>query len=235
MKDRPALTPVGVPESLPWTLGRIGSVFRHVDQRSTTGTERLLSITKDQGVVPRDSITDAPPRASTLVGYKLCRKGDLVVNQMSVYDGLLGVAPIDGLVTYHYLVFRPGSGVDVRFISYVLRTQIYSSDFGHRVRGLGDSGQGNVRTPHIRIGDFLQTVVPLPPLDVQRRIADFLDERVGQVDKALALRLSQKTLLIERFGAAIDGLFTGQQNPPLRALLAQDPCYGVLVPRIHQR
>ena len=212
--DRPALTPQGMPFSMRWPLGRIGTAFTHVDRRSTTGAERLLSITKDRGVVPRDTITDAPPRAATLIGYKTCATGDLVVNQMSVYDGLLGIAPIDGLVTYHYLVFRPSASVDARFISYVLRMPLYTSDFAQRVRGLGDSGQGNVRTPHIRIGDFLQTIVPLPPLDVQRRIADFLDDQVERLDAAVALRRESLRLADLRRTGHLDGLIEelGERN-----------------------
>jgi type I restriction enzyme S subunit len=205
--------PVGLAVPERWPLGRMSQAFRHVDTRSTEGTERLLSITKVGGVVPRDTITDAPPRAESLVGYKLCAAGDLVVNQMSVYDGLMGVAPVDGLVTYHYLVFRPLPDVDPRFFSYLLRTDLYRGDFGRRVRGLGDSSQANVRTPHIRISDFLQTIVPLPPVEEQRRIADFLDDQVRRIDEAIAGKRAEAESLHDIYRSRLAQAFGTQPTP----------------------
>jgi type I restriction enzyme S subunit len=190
---------------------RMGYLFTHIDERSMTGHERLLSITKVNGVVPRDSITDKPARAESLIGYKLCHLNDLVVNQMSVYDGLLGVSPIDGLITYHYLVFRPQQDVDPRFYSYLLRTELYKGDFSQRVRGLGDFSQANVRTPHIRISDFLKTVVPVPPIEEQRRIAEFLDDQVGRIDQAIELVKSQMSRVIEVRDQTIAEALTGRR------------------------
>lgn len=188
----------------PWPLVPLGTLFDHVDERSTAGDERLLSISKNFGVVPRDTITDAPPRAATLIGYKRCVADDLVVNQMSVYDGLLGRAPIAGIVTYHYLVFRPRPRTDTRYFAYLLKSPLYMGDFGQRVRGLGEINQANVRTPHIRISDFLQTVVPCPPYEEQVRIADYLDGATANLDRAMNAKHDQIALLNEFVGARID-------------------------------
>lgn len=177
--------------------------FDYVDLRSTTGAERLLSITKVDGVVPRDTITDRPARADTLIGYKKCRAGDLVVNQMSAYDGLMGVSPLDGIVTYHYLVFRPNGHFDSRFAAHTLRSDVYRQDFSKRVRGLGDSDQKGVRTPHIRIEDMLHTTLPYPPLEEQRAIANFLDVETARIDALIDKKRRLITLLTERFEAEI--------------------------------
>jgi type I restriction enzyme S subunit len=191
--------PVGL-EHVAWPLAPLSLMFSHVDSRSVTGDERLLSITKAWGVVPRDHITNKEARADTLVGYKRCRKGDIIVNQMSAFEGLLGVSGWDGIVTYHYLVFRPRSSqVDARFYAYLLRTPTYILDFSRRVRGLGGADQGNVRTPHIRIGDWRKTVVPTPPVATQRAIADYLDRETARIDALIVAKRRMVELLEERW------------------------------------
>ena len=191
--------PIGL-EHVAWPMAPLSVMFSHVDSRSVTGDERLLSITKTRGVIPRDEITDKEARADTLVGYKRCRQGDIVVNQMSAFEGLLGVSGWDGIVTYHYLVFRPNSPeCDVRFYAYLLRTPIYILDFSRRVRGLGGADQSNVRTPHIRIGDWLKTVVPIPSLATQRAIADYLDRETARIDALIAAKRRMAELLEERW------------------------------------
>lgn len=220
--NRPRQTPEPLQVPSDWVLAPLGSRMRHVDERSVDGIGRLLSISKTHGVVPRDVLTDAAPRAASLVGYKRCAEGDLVVNQMSVYDGLLGVAPLNGLVTYHYLVFRPAAPVDVRYLGYLLRTDLYMGDFAQRVRGIGETTQGNVRTPHIRISDFLQTVVPFPPLAEQARIADFLDDQTTRIDQIIEARREQSAGLSQMTQSLIDELFEGDGRTfgwiPLRRL-----------------
>lgn len=189
--------------AVPWPLAPAWSIIRHIDERSIDGSERLLSVTKDRGVVPRDLLTDRPARADTLVGYKRCRTGDLIINQMSIFDGLLGVSPCDGIVTYHYLVFRPAASIDARFYSYLFTSRPYLADFARRVRGLGGYDQNNVRTPHIRIGDVGRTVVPVPTLAVQRAIADYLDEEVNRIDSLIEKKRRIVDLLEERIECKI--------------------------------
>jgi type I restriction enzyme S subunit len=179
-------------------MAPLSAIFTHIDERSRTGDERLLSITKGRGVVPRDEITAKEARADTLVGYKRCLRGDIVVNQMSAFEGLLGVSAWDGIVTYHYLVFRPrSSACDARFYAYLLRTPTYVLDFSRRVRGLGGADQSNVRTPHIRISDWLRTVVPVPTISIQRGIADYLDRETARIDALIAAKRRMAELIDE--------------------------------------
>ena len=204
--------PDGFGEATGWPLARLGSLFRHIDERSTTGSELLLSITKGRGVVPRDTITDRPARADTLIGYKRCKRFDLVINQMSVYDGLLGVSDWDGIVTYHYLVFRATRRVDPRYYAYLLTSRPYRADFSVRVRGLGGSTQANVRTPHIRISDVERTIVPVPPFEAQQAMANYLDAETARIDALIGkkqqmireLHARRESVIVAELAPAVD-------------------------------
>ncbi len=80
--------------------------LRSHDERSGDDGLPLLAVTLSAGVVRRDDLTADEPRAEDLSSYKRCRAGDLVVNRMRAFQGALGVAPCEGLVSPDYLVLR---------------------------------------------------------------------------------------------------------------------------------
>lgn len=74
--------------------------------------------------------------------------------------------------------------------------------------------------------------IALPPLDEQRRIADFLDIETERLDRVRRCRLVQVQLLTERFRRSIELLFDRQDsaNCRIKDRLLSRPRYGVLVP-----
>jgi type I restriction enzyme S subunit len=74
----------------------------------------------------------------------------------------------------------------------------------------------------------------VPSLDQQRRIADFLDDQVALLDRAIDLRQQQNALFRERINAELAHLYVADRHSyrrvRLQDLLVQSPCYGVLVP-----
>ncbi len=68
-----------------WSRVPFRRLFREIDSRSATGSETLLSVSQTRGVVPQSELGDRRQYAETLVGYKRCARGDLVVNRMWVY------------------------------------------------------------------------------------------------------------------------------------------------------
>ncbi len=77
--------------------------------------------------------------------------------------------------------------------------------------------------------------LPYPPLEEQRRIADFLDEQVALLDRAVELRKRQISLIAVRARRSLADLYdfeaAGRRKARLHHLLRQSPSYGVLVPR----
>ena len=85
----PNLYPVYKPSGVPWLgdvpehwdVRRVKFFFREVDERSTTGSEDLMSVSHKTGVTPRkQNVTMF--LAESNVGYKVCRPGDIVINTM---------------------------------------------------------------------------------------------------------------------------------------------------------
>ena len=73
----------------------------------------------------------------------------------------------------------------------------------------------------------------LPPLDEQRRIADFLDAETARIDQLASLRAEQSAWFDERDASWRSSLFRWSKSGALtrvKYLLRAKPRYGVLVP-----
>ncbi len=90
-----------------WKVLRAKYVFREVDERSTTGTEELLSVSHITGVTPRSEKQITMFKASSYVGHKLCKPGDLVINTMWAWMAALGVSKHMGIISPSCAVYRP--------------------------------------------------------------------------------------------------------------------------------
>ena len=68
----------------------------------------LLSVAREKGVFVR-SMTDADENHNVipedLSNYKVARAGNLVINKMKAWQGSMGIAPCDGIVSPAYFVF----------------------------------------------------------------------------------------------------------------------------------
>jgi type I restriction enzyme, S subunit len=62
----------------------------------------------------------------------------------------------------------------------------------------------------LNLGTLARTPIPLPPLDVQRRIAHDLDQKTRQIDALIAETVRFIELSKERRAALITAAVTGQ-------------------------
>ena len=160
--------------------------------------EQMLSVYRDYGVVTKDDRVDNfNQTAENRNIYQLVGPGWLIVNRMKAWQGSLGVSPHTGIVSGHYICFKPQHSEDARFLNYLLRSPIYASVLRRMSRG--------VRPSQIEIdNDLLRTLpIPVPPLPTQRAIADYLDTETARIDALIEKKRRMVELLVERMGASI--------------------------------
>lgn len=88
-----------VPEH--WNNKRVKELFVESKRKSTNGEETLLSVSEYSGVTQKkDGIEEDEllTTAISLVGYKICKVDELVINIMLAWKRGLGVSPYDGIV-----------------------------------------------------------------------------------------------------------------------------------------
>jgi len=135
----------------------------------------LLSVSIHHGVVSRSSLTDKVPRADSLVDYKLVEPDQLVLNRMRAFQGGVGVAVHVGIVSPDYTVLRLSDELLPEFLNAVARSDWFVGEMTKRLRGIGNPGQGNTRTPRVNYSDLREIKIPVPTIAQQRQFLKALD------------------------------------------------------------
>lgn len=191
---------------------RLRWALSEVDQRAGTRAADLplMSVSIDWGVRRREDTTDRLSRAEDLSHYKVCHRDDIVVNRMRAFQGALGVAPEDGIVSPDYAVLRVAPGVDSDWLSELMRTKAFVGEIILRLRGIGGTDSGNVRTPRINTADLLDIRADVPDEDVQRTELTNLVAETSRIDALIAKAEEHIALAKERRLTLITAAVTGQ-------------------------
>jgi type I restriction enzyme, S subunit len=136
--------------------------------------------------------------------YKRAVKDDIAYNMMRMWQGAVGVAPVDGLVSPAYVVARPLDGVYPRYFSNLFRTSSYMSEVDSCSRGIVKDRN------RLYWEDFKQIHSPYPPLEEQIQIATAIDENTHAVNHAIDQVMYEITLLCEYRTRLIADVVTGK-------------------------
>lgn len=209
---------------------RLKHVCTVVDLRAGSRRLPLLAVSIHHGVVPRDQLTDDEPRATDLSAYRLCEPGDIVLNRMRAFQGAIGMASVRGLVSPDYLVLRPRQRALGRYLHYLFRSTEFVGEMIARLRGIGSTDTGTVRTPRINAEDLLDIDVRLPPIDEQQATADYLDRETTRINALVGSKQRAIALYAERRTSLRDRAFRYDSGIRLKHVLVGPMAYGVLVP-----
>lgn len=182
-----------------WDILRNGRLFTH---RVETGFPDLpiLEVSLRTGVRVRDLVNLKRKQMMTQKEkYKRAVKGDIAYNMMRMWQGALGVAPVDGLVSPAYVVVRPFDGVSSSYYDYLFRTGAYMSEVNKYSRGIVSDRN------RLYWDEFKQMPSIIPPRDEQDKIVAFLRAQDLQIarfirDKRRLIELlnEQKQIIIHR-------------------------------------
>jgi type I restriction enzyme S subunit len=166
---------------------------------------QVLSVYRDYGVIPKDSRSDNFNKTpEDITRYQEVRVGDLVVNKMKAWQGSVGISTYHGIVSPDYLVCSVDRSVDSRFMHHLLRSAPLAAEFGARSKG--------IRPAQWRLywEDLAEVPITLPPLEGQRRIADFLDAETARIDSLVAKKQQVISVLGERIQAILNQVTSGE-------------------------
>jgi type I restriction enzyme, S subunit len=190
-----------------WDVRRNGRLFA---QRNETGFGDLpiLEVSLKTGVRVRDMENLKRKQVmSDRDKYKRAVKGDIAYNMMRMWQGAVGAAPVDGLVSPAYVVAQPYPETDTRYFSYLFRTGAYMAEVDGYSRGIVKDRN------RLYWQDFKRMPSCFPPSEEQSIIADYLDANAALVRKFVRNRRRLIEVLDEQKQATIDRAFTGRLDP----------------------
>ncbi|MFF0461898.1 restriction endonuclease subunit S [Streptomyces mexicanus] len=200
-------TGIGPLGSVPahWPIMRNKTFMREIIDLSQEGNEELLTVSHLTGVTPRSEKIVYMFQAETMIGYKLCRPGDLVINTLWAWMGALGVSRHEGIVSPAYGVYRfTAPEILPEYFDLLFRTPEYVTEMTRYSKG--------VWTSRLRLypESFLALRTPVPPLAEQKSIVDTVQRETAPGLKLQDAIRRSNLLLAERRQALITAAVTGQ-------------------------
>lgn len=190
-----------------WRLVRNKAIFKEMTAAvgKRASEYKLLSLTIG-GVIPRDMENPKGKFPAEFDTYKVVEPDDLIFCLFDVAETprAVGRANEAGMITGAYTVLRPRVGNSARFLNYFYLSLDYDKRLGSLYTGLR-----NV----IKIDTFMSIKTPLPDLDTQNRIVDFLDEKTAEIDAAIEKKRRLIDLLNEQKAILINRAVTKGLNP----------------------
>lgn len=119
-----------------WAVLRNGRLFGH---RVETGFPDLpiMEVSLRTGVRVRDMQNLKRKQViSEKAKYKRAVKDDIAYNMMRMWQGAVGPAPVDGLVSPAYVVVKPYAEANSTYFSYLFRTAAYMQEVNKFSRGI---------------------------------------------------------------------------------------------------
>jgi type I restriction enzyme S subunit len=189
------------PES--WDVIRFKGLFERLDRRNADLTYEMLSLRSTGEVVSRaDMGRRQEPDEASLPRYLVAEIDDLVVNPMWLIGGGIGVSRRAGAVSPDYRVFRSGGALLPQFVHHLLRSQPYLDQYLLYTRAQTTFDR------RVQQSDLDNLPLPVPPLDEQRAIANYLDRETVRIDTLIEEQQRLIAMLRERRQAIIDLAFS---------------------------
>lgn len=176
MKDSGSVWFGSIP--LEWDMKKIKYIFRI--KKNIAGEEgyTVLSITQ-RGIVPKDISKNEGQLAESYANYQIVVPGDFAMNHMDLLTGWVDVSKYSGVTSPDYRVFSLiDDECNHRQYYLYLMQMCYTNKIFYGL-GQGVSGLGRWR---LQADKFLNFAVAVPPLDEQIEIAEYLDNKISELD-----------------------------------------------------
>jgi type I restriction enzyme S subunit len=217
-----------------WGTTGLGAISLRRSERNRLDLP-LLSVLREKGVVLRSSLAVEENHnfiPDDLSNYRVARAGDLVVNKMKAWQGSVGIAPTDGIVSPAYFVFAL-SGITKEYAHRLLRCRLYADYFARASDGIR-IGQWD-----LSIDQMKRIPVVIPPIEEQGAIVRYLDVMDRRIRRFIRNRRRLIEVLNEQKQAIINRAVTCGLDPtaPLKPSgidwLGDIPQHWEMVPLRH--
>lgn len=171
-----------------WEVGKVKNCFVRKNEKAKQENPIILSLARS-GVKIRDISTGEGQIAESYFNYNPVEKGDLLINPMDLYSGAnCSVSKVCGVISPAYINLKSINGNNSTYYDYYFKTQYWSMVFFAHGKGVSFDNRWTLNTETL-----FNYFIPIPPLEEQEKIANYLDKKVSDID-----------LIIEKTKATIE-------------------------------
>ena len=186
-----------------WALTKIGGLYAIRNEKVSDKDFPPLSVT-NKGILPQ---LETAAKTNDGDNRKLVRVGDFAINSRSDRRGSCGISPYNGSVSLINIVMMPRKKMIPTYYEWLFHTTQF--------------GDENYRWGHGIVDDLWTTgwqemkkiTIPMPPLDEQKCIADYLDTKCAKIDALTADIQAQIDTLEQYKHSVITEAVTKGLNP----------------------
>lgn len=193
-----------------WELPRIKNLFKLRNERNDEADlskVNLISLYTDLGVVQHSDIIETTGnRAVTAEGYKFVHRNDIVVNIILCWMGAVGMSKYDGVTSPAYDIYCPINETISEYYHYLFRTRRFNGECYRYGKGIMMMRWRTYST------EFRAITVPRPPVNEQRKIVGYLNEKCAEIDELIALKQSKIEKLQQYKRSLIYEYVTGKKE-----------------------
>ena len=164
-----------------WKVGRIGGLYELRNQKVSDKDFMPLSVTM-KGILPQ---LETAAKTNDGDNRKLVRVGDFAINSRSDRRGSCGISDYDGSVSLINTILKPRNRMNAKYYNWLFHTPMFADEFYKWGHGIVDDLWTTNWSEMKRIS------IPLPPLDEQQEIADYLDNKCAEIEQIIADKKSQ--------------------------------------------
>lgn len=160
-----------------WNVAEFRWVLEEINE-TTDKPLPLLGANIHLGVTERFEGDGRPAASEDLSKYKLVRAGDIIMNPLGKPHGSIGRSTKDGITSPAYWILRVDENANSsRYFHYLLRSSMMISEYQRRSKNLPPNQFD------LPWEQFRKIQLPLPPLEEQLSIADYLDRNIAIFNK----------------------------------------------------
>ncbi len=164
----------------PWEQCKLGELYSERNEKGND-TLQILSVSIHSGVsdgeLDAEGLGKNVRRSEDKTKYKRVYPGDLIFNMMRAWQGAIGVAKNEGMISPAYISAIPSREVFPLFMDYSLRRKESISQINDLSYGVTDFRK------RLYWGSFIQVDCALPSVEEQQKIWSFLND----IDNAITL------------------------------------------------
>ncbi|KEO85717.1 hypothetical protein EH30_14480 [Erythrobacter sp. JL475] len=192
-----------------WDVAKFRHVFRESGEKIDDEViGPMLSVSGYRGIEIKDYEDENQRRSDEdLIGYRVVRPGQLVVNTMWLNYAGLGVSEHEGHVSPAYRSYWIEADVDRRYIHHLMRSSTYVQGYTQLLTGIRPNSLQMSRD------NLMGFPVLLPPRQDQQAIAAFLDRETAKIDALVAEQERLIALLKEKRQAVVSQAVTKGLDP----------------------